>query len=94
MRFSDLFRKKGSSDVAKDRLKLVLVSDRSSCSPEIMEKIKNDIIEVLSKYVEIDKEGLDIKITQMENDEGADKSSPALYANIPIKNMKGQSKKD
>ncbi|MBR5376650.1 MAG: cell division topological specificity factor MinE [Lachnospiraceae bacterium] len=92
MKFSDLFKKKGSSDVAKDRLKLVLVSDRSSCSPEIMEKIKNDIIEVLSKYVEIDKEGLDIKITQMENDEGTDKSAPALYANIPIKNMKGQSK--
>ncbi|MCR5651692.1 MAG: cell division topological specificity factor MinE [Lachnospiraceae bacterium] len=92
MKFSDLFKKKGSSDVAKDRLKLVLVSDRSSCSPEIMEKIKNDIIEVLSKYVEIDKEGLDIKITQMENEESADKASPALYANIPIKNMKGQSK--
>lgn len=92
MKFSDLFKKKGSSDVAKDRLKLVLVSDRSSCSPVIMEKIKNDIIEVLSKYVEIDKEGLDIRITQVENEEGADKSSPALCANIPIKNMKGQSK--
>ena len=89
MKFSDLFRKKGSGDVAKDRLKLVLVSDRSACSPEIMEKIKNDIIEVLSKYVEIDKEGLDIKITQMEaENEGSDKASPALYANIPIKNLK------
>ena len=42
MKFSDFFKKKTSSDVAKDRLKLVLVSDRSSCSPEIMERIKND----------------------------------------------------
>ena len=67
MKFSDFFKKKTSSDVAKDRLKLVLVSDRSSCSPEIMERIKNDIIDVLSKYVEIDREGLDIKITQMDS---------------------------
>ena len=50
----DFFRKKSSSNVAKDRLKMVLVSDRANCSPEIMEQIKNDLIYVLSKYVEID----------------------------------------
>lgn len=91
MKFSDFFKKKTSSDVAKDRLKLVLVSDREGCSPEIMERIKNDIIDVLSKYVEIDREGLDIKITQMdtEGESGREgKTVPALYANIPIKNMK------
>ena len=55
----DLFKKKGSSDVAKDRLKLLLVSDRANCSPEVMEMIKNDIIKVISKYMEIDTEGLD-----------------------------------
>jgi cell division topological specificity factor len=37
----DLFKKKGSSDVAKDRLKLLLVSDRANCSPEVMEMIKS-----------------------------------------------------
>ena len=42
----DLFKKKGSSDVAKDRLKLLLVSDRANCSPEVMEMIKNDIIKL------------------------------------------------
>ena len=49
----DLFKKKGSSDVAKDRLKLLLVSDRANCSPEVMEMIKNDIIKVISKYMEM-----------------------------------------
>ena len=48
----DLFKKKGSSDVAKDRLKLLLVSDRANCSPEVMEMIKNDIIKVISKYMD------------------------------------------
>lgn len=50
-------------------------------------KIKNDIINVLSKYVEIDKEGLDIKIEQTES-EGNNGSVPALFANIPIVSMK------
>ena len=49
----DLFRKKTSSDIAKDRLKLLLVSDRANCSPETMELIKNDIIKVIAKYMEI-----------------------------------------
>ncbi len=88
MKLSDIFKKKSSSDVAKDRLKLVLVSDRASCSPEIMAKIKNDIIEVLSKYVEIDQAGIDINITQMDDEANVGKSVPALYANIPIKNIK------
>ena len=79
----DLFKKKGSSDVAKDRLKLLLVSDRANCSPEVMEMIKNDIIKVISKYMEIDTEGLDIKVTKTELDETSGTVN-ALLANIPI----------
>jgi len=82
-----LFRKKSSSDVAKDRLKLLLVSDRANCSPEVMEMIKNDIIKVISKYMVIDAEGLDIQITQTES-ENNNGTVPALYANIPIRDMK------
>ena len=51
MALMDFFRKKSSGDVAKDRLKLLLISDRANCSPEIMELIKNDIIKVISKYI-------------------------------------------
>ncbi|MBO5278525.1 MAG: cell division topological specificity factor MinE [Lachnospiraceae bacterium] len=83
----DLFKKKTSSDVAKDRLKLLLVSDRANCTPELMEMIKNDIIKVISKYMEIDAEGLDIQITQTESD-GNNGTVPALYANIPIRDLK------
>ncbi len=87
MGFSDFFKRKTSSGVAKDRLKLVLVSDRANCSPEIMEQMKNDILAVISRYMEIDMEGLDFKITQMES-EGNNGIVPALFANIPIKDMK------
>ena len=82
--FDSFFKKKNSADEAKDRLKLLLVSDRSNCSPETMELIKNDIIKVISKYMEIDAQGLDIQLTQ--NDE--EHTGPALFANIPIREMK------
>lgn len=91
MGFMDFFKKKTSSNIAKDRLKLVLVSDRAGCSPEIMEQIKNDIIGVISRYIEIDQDGLDIKITQTESDIN-NGNVPVLYANIPIKDMKNQKK--
>jgi cell division topological specificity factor len=87
MKLSDIFKKKSSSDVAKDRLKLVLVSDRATCSPEIMQKIRSDIIEVLSKYAEIDMDGIDINITNVDTETNDGKTVPALYANIPIKTM-------
>ncbi|HEX3078453.1 MAG TPA: cell division topological specificity factor MinE [Lachnospiraceae bacterium] len=91
MGIADLFKKKASGNVAKDRLKLVLVSDRANCSPEIMEQMKNDIIKVISKYVEIDVEKLDIEITQTES-EGNNGTVPALIANIPIKDLKSPRK--
>lgn len=87
MALADFFKKKQSGNTAKDRLRLVLVSDRAGCPPEVMEKIKNDIIGVLSKYIEIDLEGLDIKIQQTQD---ANNNGPALFANIPIKDMKSK----
>lgn len=87
MGLMDLFKKKSSGDVAKDRLKLLLVSDRANCSPEMMEQIKNDIIQVISKYMDIDTDALNIQITETESDSN-NGSVPALFANIPIKDLK------
>ena len=83
----EVFKKKTSSDLAKNRLKLLLVSDRANCTPELMEMIKNDIIMVISKYMVIDADGLDIQITQTDS-EGDNGSVPALYANFPIRDIK------
>ena len=84
MGIMDLFKKKTSGNVAKDRLKLVLVSDRANCSSEMMEMMKNDIIEVISRYMDID---ADVKITETESDSN-NGTVPALVANIPIRDMK------
>ena len=86
-KLKDLFKKKSSGDVAKDRLKLLLVTDRASCSPEMMEQIKNEIIQVISKHMDIDMEGLDIQITQTES-ESNNGTVPALFVNIPIRDIR------
>lgn len=86
--FSQLFgRKNQSSSVAKDRLKLVLIHDRMNCSTELLEMMRADIIEVISKYVEIDGEDFDIQVSTTVSDHEGHKS-PVLSANIPIKNLK------
>ena len=56
-------RKNNSKDTAKDRLKLVLVHDRANVSPEFLKKIKDEIMQVLAKYMDVSDEGLDINVT-------------------------------
>lgn len=80
-----LTSKESSKDVAKDRLKLVLVHDRANCSPEFLERVKEDLLRAIKEYMDIDEELLDIKITKTIDDKTG---RPALVANIPIKNMK------
>ena len=93
----DLFKifgrkKENSKNVAKERLKLVLVHDRSDLSPKFLDMIKTDIIRVISEYADIDVEGLDIKLTRMKKD-GEVTPVSALVANIPILKVKDEHKK-
>ncbi|MCD8365878.1 MAG: cell division topological specificity factor MinE [Clostridiales bacterium] len=80
-----LFRKITSGDLARDRLKLLLVADRVNCSPDMLELIKADMVQAISKYIEVDPEGLELQIGQTRTEEGI---CPALSANIPIRSVK------
>lgn len=82
---------KSSKDLAKERLKLVLVHDRSNVSPQFLEMVKGEIMKVISNYMDVDEEALDIQMTRTKSDEG-DRIVPALVANIPIKNVKNSGK--
>lgn len=70
-------RQPASKEVAKDRLKLVLIHDRTDISPAVMEMMKDEIIAVISKHVDIDRNGVDIKLTQEDHES-------RLVADIPI----------
>lgn len=79
-----------SKDIAKERLKLVLLHDRMDLSPKILEQLKNEIIHVLSKYIEIDEDATDIEITRVSEDLD-DEAMSALIANIPILSIRDSS---
>ncbi|MBP3476538.1 MAG: cell division topological specificity factor MinE [Lachnospiraceae bacterium] len=85
--FKNILKRKSSREIAKDRLKILLISDRVNCSPEMMEMIKNDIAKVISKYMKIDTKSMEIQITKTSS-KGRNLKNPTLYANIPILDLK------
>ncbi len=86
MRIRNLFQRKTSGNVAKDRLKILLISDRAGCSPEMLEMIKKDIAEVISRYMRIDTNHMEIQISKSTL-RGKSKN-PSLYADIPILDLR------
>lgn len=88
MSLFSIFKRKTSSQIAKDRLKILLISDRVNCSPEMMELIKNDIAHVISKYMKIDASSMEIQISKTGNSARNGKKMPVLYANIPILDLR------
>ena len=81
-----------SKDAAKERLHLVLMQDRANVSADFLELMKQEIIDVIKKYIDVDEEAIDVRLTNKENDDGTN-GAPALYANIPILNIKNESRK-
>lgn len=67
-----------SSQVAKDRLKLVLVYDRIKITPQMMEMLKGELIETISRHVDVDRAGVSVKITRGERQD-------RLVADIPLR---------
>ena len=74
---------KSSKDIARERLRLVLVHDRASVTPQFMEVLKDDMIKVISNYMDINEKEMEVNFTK-------DESSVALVANIPVNRMNHQ----
>ena len=81
-----------SRDTAKERLHLVLMQDRANVSADFLELMKQEIIEVIKKYIDVDESAIDVRLTNKENGDGTN-GAPALYANIPILNIKNEARK-
>lgn len=84
--FDKLFGRKkpaapSTSEVARERLTLMLVHDRLKLTPELLGRIKEDLLAVISKYVEIDESGVDVELTHTEN-------SDKLIARMPVKRQR------
>lgn len=90
--FNKLFGRQTSGATAKERLRLVLMSDHLSLAPEMIESLKRDLVDVISRYVEVDREKIDVHFENQDN-------ALAMLANIPItgvnrNNGNGGSKSD
>ncbi len=75
--FNKLFGRQTSSDTAKERLRLVLMSDHLSLAPDMVERMKRDLVDVISKYVEVDRTRIEVNFEQQDK-------ALAMLANIPI----------
>ena len=83
-----IFRKSTpSKDIARDRLKMILVTDRVDTSAKVLEMMKNDILIVLQKYLQIDSNDFDIQICQQSHHDGAE-PEPRLKVDMPIKSIR------
>lgn len=80
-----------SKDTAKERLHLVLMQDRANVSADFLDLMKQEIIDVIKKYIEVDEKEIDVRLTNKANEDGTT-GAPALYANIPIVNIKNDLK--
>jgi cell division topological specificity factor len=77
------FGKPPSSATAKERLRLVLLSDHLSLAPDVVEALKHDLVEVISRYCEVDVANCDVTFEQREK-------QVAMLANIPILSMRSR----
>ena len=84
--------KSSSKDTAKERLHLVLMQDRANVSADFLDLMRQEIIEVIKKYIDIDEEAMDARLGSETNEDGT-QGAPALYANIPIINIKDETRK-
>ena len=82
-----------SKDTAKERLHLVLMQDRANVSADFLDMMRQEIIEVIKKYIDVEEKDIDVRLTNKTNEDGT-MGAPALYANIPIAGIREEMKKE
>lgn len=80
-----------SRAAAKDRLHIVLMQDRANISADFLDLMREEIIEVIKRYIVVDEKEIDVRLTHSVQEDGTP-NPPSLYANIPILNIRNDMK--
>ena len=75
-------REPSSGRVAKERLRLVLTQDRAGISPALLDTLKDEIIMVISRHIEVDVDSVEVRVTESNRES-------SLVADIPLKDERG-----
>ncbi|HEV2261289.1 MAG TPA: cell division topological specificity factor MinE [Candidatus Rubrimentiphilum sp.] len=76
-KLNQFFGRENSGATAKERLRLVLMSDHLSLAPDMVDRMKRDLVEVVSRYVEVDRDKIDVRFEHQDR-------VFAMLANVPI----------
>ncbi|MGI6784624.1 MAG: cell division topological specificity factor MinE [Aminivibrio sp.] len=79
--FKKFFSAGGSKNIAKERLQIVLIHDRADISPEMLENLRRDMIDVITRYMDIDTSKIEMDFDRADR-------SVAFVANIPVIRIK------
>ena len=73
-------------DIAKDRLKFIIVNDRNGITPHVLNIIKNEILTIMIKYVDINMSGVSLDLVKNNEDENIENSDSSLVIRVPFNN--------
>lgn len=93
IQISELFTKKNSGEIARKRLKLLLTADRAGCSPELLELIRADFLQSLSRYLEVEPGDVTLRILRTPSEKPVE-VFPAVCAAIPVLTLRSHLQHD
>ena len=90
---AELFTKKNSGEIARKRLKHLLIADRAGCSPELLDLIRADFLRSVSRYLEIDPGDVTLRILRTSSEQPAE-VVPAVCASVPVLTLRSHLQHD
>lgn len=81
------FDMRGSGRTASSRLRLILASDQADCPSELIQSLREDMIGVISRYMEVEKDQVQLRMEPRLSETGTSRLLAVLYANIPVRSI-------
>ncbi len=85
---TSVLRRKRSGAIAANRLKALLAADQTGFPPEVLEMLKDDLLRVISRYMDVDAQRMELRVRRSDGAESGDEDPAALYTVIPVRSLR------